>query len=110
MTCIFQYCRIYQPANIAVGKSPIHGQGVFAEQGFKAGDTVEMAPVILLPKGERRKLQTTLLFNYYFIIDQEEDRVVVGLGYSSLYNHSYSANAVYNISEKRALITIRLAG
>jgi hypothetical protein len=93
-----------------VGKSPIHGQGVFAEQGFKAGDTVEMAPVILLPKGERRKLQTTLLFNYYFIIDQEEDRVVVGLGYSSLYNHSYSANAVYNISEKRALITIRLAG
>ncbi|HEY4207163.1 MAG TPA: SET domain-containing protein-lysine N-methyltransferase [Puia sp.] len=107
MLDIFRLGRVYQPEGIVFWKSLIHGQGVFAEKGFKARDTVEIAPLILLSKGEREALRATLLFNYYFIIGPEEGGVAVGLGYSSLYNHSYSANAIYSISEKRALITIR---
>jgi hypothetical protein len=107
MMDIFRLGRVYQPGGVVFGKSPIHERGVFAEKRFKAGDTVEIAPVILLSKDERSVLQATLLFSYYFIAGPAEDRIAVGLGYSSLYNHSYRANAIYSISEKRALITIR---
>lgn len=68
---------------------------------------METAPVILLQKEERDFLQGTSLFNYYFLIADKTTSVALCLGYSSLYNHAYSANALYSISLKEKTITIK---
>jgi uncharacterized protein len=103
----FNKKNISQPVGIAIQQSAIHGLGVFASKAFKAGAVVETAPVILLQKEERDFLQGTALFNYYFLIADTNSTVALGLGYSSLYNHAYNANALYNISLKDKTITIK---
>lgn len=99
--------RIFQPAGIEIRQSPLHGRGVFALHNFYPGDTIEIAPVILLDNAERDFLQMTTLYNYYFLINKQHKCVALGLGYSSLYNHTYKANAVYSISVKKAWLFIK---
>ncbi|MGG9960536.1 SET domain-containing protein-lysine N-methyltransferase [Ferruginibacter sp. SUN106] len=99
--------KIRQPQGIAVQQSPLHGRGVFACKYFKPGAVIETAPVILLEKAERDFLQGTTLFSYYFVVADEKTPVALGLGYSSLYNHAYNANAVYSISLQGAAIIIK---
>lgn len=103
----FNKRNILQPDGIEIKQSALHGRGVFACKAFKAGAVVEAAPVILLQKEERDFLRGTALFNYYFLIADENSTVALGLGYSSLYNHAYSANALYSISLKDKTITIK---
>jgi SET domain-containing protein len=47
-----------------------------------------------------------MLYSYYFVVGDKRFPVALGLGYSSLYNHAYNANAVYSISLKNASIKI----
>jgi uncharacterized protein len=104
---IFGERRIYRAEGVEVKSSNLHGRGVFALKKFRKGDKIETAPIILLPAGQRAFLQPTLLFSYYFLINTGEKGVAVGLGYSSLYNHSYKANACFVISLRRRTITIK---
>lgn len=87
--------RVNPPTKIYVDKSPIHGWGVFASEDIEAGEVIEEVPVLTLPinKGE----VTSLLIDYRFNWPQgvEWDEQVVGLGFSSLYNHSNDANAYW---------------
>ncbi len=99
--------RIYRAEGVKVKPSNLHGQGVFALKKFRKGDAIETAPIILLPAAQRAFLQPTLLFSYYFLVNTGEKAVAVGLGYSSLYNHAYKANACFVISLKRRTITIK---
>lgn len=98
---------IQQADGITIKQSAIHGRGVFANKEFKPGAVIETAPVILLDKSERDFLQHTHLFSYYFVVNDADKPVALGLGYTSLYNHVYKANAVYSISLKDATITIK---
>ncbi|MGF2411458.1 SET domain-containing protein-lysine N-methyltransferase [Ferruginibacter sp.] len=102
----FKHTKIHQPAGVVINASKLHGNGVFALQGFKPGAVIETAPVILMEQADKDFLQTTMLYSYYFVVGDKNFPVVLGLGYSSLYNHSYSANAVYSISLKNASIKI----
>ena len=99
--------RTYQPEDIVVQDSPIHGRGVFANRSFKAGELIEIAPLILLDSPERELLQTTKLFHYYFLIGDPQFPVALGLGYSSLYNHAGKSNAQYSVSLKDSALLIR---
>jgi SET domain-containing protein len=101
-----RHTEIHQPGGIVVQSSNLHGNGVFAGQLFKAGAVIEIAPVILMEQQDKDFLQTTMLFSYYFVVGDEKFPVALGLGCSSLYNHSYSANAAYSISIKDASIKI----
>ncbi|MGC4103168.1 SET domain-containing protein [Ferruginibacter sp.] len=107
MLQLFNKGKIYQAGDITVKESALHGKGVFAGKKFKAGAVIETAPVILLDKAERDFLQYTTLFSYYFVVADEKTPVALGLGNSSLYNHSYAANAVYSISLKERTITVK---
>lgn len=98
--------KIDQPAGVIIKPSILHGNGVFANQLFKPGIVIETAPVILMEQADKDFLQTTLLYSYYFVVGDKNFPVALGLGYSSLYNHAYSANAVYSISLKNANIKI----
>ena len=99
--------RITQPVDIEVKQSEIHGLGVFARKKIRKGEIIEKSPVILLDKLEREVLKSTSLFWYYFLLNNDKTPVAIGLGLSSLYNHSYNANAFYDIKIKKAIIVFK---
>ncbi|MBS1512489.1 MAG: SET domain-containing protein-lysine N-methyltransferase [Bacteroidetes bacterium] len=99
--------KICQPEGIIVQPSPLHGRGVFAEKKFTPGAVIETAPVILMHAEDKEQLSATTLFHYYFVVGHAKYPVALGLGYTSLYNHSNKANAVYSISIAKASITIK---
>ena len=92
---------------IEVGPSPLHDRGVMATRAFGKGETIERAPVVFLSADEWRVLRHTVLFDYYFLIDDVHTPAALGLGFSSLYNHATPANAAYAISKRHGLIEIR---
>ncbi len=103
---LFSHTKIDQPEGIVVKASSLHGNGVFAAQLFKPCVVIEIAPVILMEQADKDFLQPTTLFNYYFVVGDKKFPVALGLGYRSLYNHSYTANSVDSISLKNACIKI----
>ena len=107
MLQLFKKKQILQPAGIEIKQSPVHGRGVFASATFKPGAVIETAPVIIMEQQDKDFLQSTCLFSYYFIVGDKNFPVALGLGYSSLYNHAYKANAMYSISLKDETITIK---
>ena len=87
--------RINPPSKIYIDKSPIHGWGVFANTLIEENEIIEECPILNLPinKGDSSDLLIDYRFNWPQGLDFEEQ--VVGLGYSSLYNHSSDANAFW---------------
>jgi SET domain-containing protein len=71
------------------------GRGVFAAVAIKGGETIELAPVVEVSEVPEADypLKKTELFNYYF--RWRENVVAVGMGFASLYNHSWEPNATY---------------
>ena len=79
------------PKTVYVGSSGWRGRGVFARRDLAAGEVIETCPVIVLGGAdEQEHLDKTHLFDYYFAWGEH---AAVALGYGSLYNHSYHANA-----------------
>jgi SET domain-containing protein len=104
---LFTKPAIQQPKGTEIKKSPLHGQGIFAKKEFRSGRIIEISPIVLLSQQEKDLLRHTLLFAYYFVIDHPVHAIAVGLGASSMFNHSYAANAEYSIAIEDQAITIR---
>jgi hypothetical protein len=68
-----------------------HGRGVFATRAYAKGDAVESCPTLEVP-GDA---VSGRLGDYVFGSAENEDDVVLVLGYGMLYNHSYEANCEY---------------
>lgn len=85
--------RINPPKKIYVDKSPVHGWGVFASDDINEGEVLETCPIVDI--GMKPGESSSILLDYRFNWPQGEtwEKQVVGLGYSSLYNHSNNANA-----------------
>ncbi|MBK7957638.1 MAG: SET domain-containing protein-lysine N-methyltransferase [Bacteroidetes bacterium] len=71
------------------------GRGVFTTKRIKKGEYIEICPMIVLPPKDRKLIDKTFIFNYYFLWNDNLKSSAIALGYGSLYNHSYSANAIY---------------
>lgn len=80
-----------------------HGRGVFATKTFLAGEIIESCPVLKIPSYEVHHIDRTILFDYYF---EWADSIVIALGYGSLYNHSYNANAYATKDHSTNTLTI----
>ena len=78
---------------LSVAPSPIHGLGVFSRRTLQPGDLVECCPVVVCPAVDEAVLEGTALRGLYF--HWEDDSIAVALGYGSLYNHAWRANARY---------------
>ncbi len=74
---------------------PGKGRGVLATAAIKAGEIFERAPIIISPDHEWPDLEKTSLFHYCFAWGPKLEHAAIGLGYASLYNHSYTPNATY---------------
>src|SRR4051812_32964403 len=81
------------------------GRGVFAKKKLNRGEVVEVAPYITVPPRDDRKLSGTIIESYWFEIKGKWS--AIGLGMTSLYNHSEKANATFSINQKKKVITIK---
>ncbi len=75
--------------------SPLSGRGVFTSEPIPAGALIEICPVIVLPEEELPIIHKTHLHDYYFFWGEDEKQCAIALGFGSLYNHAYQANAEY---------------
>ena len=90
---------------LAVRWSEIHGQGVFAERHFDAGDVIEVCPVIVLPAPDVELLEKTSIRGYYYEWNNDGG-VALAQGFGSLYNHSWAPNAQYEQDYDAGTISI----
>jgi SET domain-containing protein len=92
--------------DVTIGHSEGRGRGVFAARRFEPNETIEVCPVIVLSEADARTLDGTSLYDYYFGWGKDGKAAAIALGYGSLYNHSFSPNAVHHKNAADGTITI----
>lgn len=92
---------------LSIAPSPERGRGVFTTADIETGTIVEISPVLVLDPEERAKVEQTLLFDYIFEWGDDLKSACVALGYLSVYNHSYTANCIYEMDFEHELMQIR---
>ena len=92
---------------ITVAPSKNRGKGVFATEKIKANTIIEISPVLVFSEKESRDAEKTLLYNYLFEWGDDVKKRALGLGYISIYNHSYKANCLYEMDFDHQTITIQ---
>ncbi|MDV2481628.1 SET domain-containing protein [Methanoculleus sp. Wushi-C6] len=98
---------IYPSDAIYVGSTDNRGRGIFARRDLAAGELIEVCPVIVLGGADEQELlDKTHLFDYYFAWGEHQELAAVALGYGSLFNHSYHANADHVCDVARGQIRI----
>ncbi len=73
-----------------------YGRGIYATRDIKAGELIEVSPVLISCKNEWAHLKKTVLFDYCFTWGENYEHSAIALGYGSLYNHSYTPNATFD--------------
>ena len=69
--------KLFNSDKIYMRESSARGRGVFARQPIKAGETIEVCPVIVVPDDQWEIIDTTVLTNYYIVFGEKD----VGLFY-----------------------------
>ena len=82
------------------------GRGVFTDEDIAADTIIEIAPVIVMSKDDRKLLDQTLLHDYIFEWGKQQQQCCMALGYVPVYNHSYRSNCEYEMDYEAQLITI----
>ena len=92
---------------IYIKKSKIKnaGRGVFAGCDIKKGEVVEDCPIIELSEYDTEKISGSSLISYVFFFGKGKKKCAIALGYGSLYNYSDKPNLVYELNEKKRVIT-----
>ena len=79
------------------------GRGIFATANIKKGAIIEVCPVLIFNKKDTKKVMKSSLQNYVFEIEGKKNKTMMALGNGSLYNHSDTNNAYYEIDENNLL-------
>lgn len=80
------------------------GRGVFARKTILKGTLIERCPFIEVPLEQIHFLNESFLVTYFFYFGDPKERVALALGYGSLYNHSRTPNAKYQIQPDTRVI------
>jgi uncharacterized protein len=83
------------------------GRGIYTSKNIPADTVIEISPVIVLSPKERKSIEATHLYNYIFEWGETHKSGALGLGYISLYNHSYESNCDYEMDYENMLMTIK---
>lgn len=100
MTKILSTNKIY----VSQSKIPRAGRGVFANSEIKSGELIERCPIIEIPSCELERLESGILMNYVYFFGKKKEKLLIALGFGSIYNHNYIPNAVYKIKSKKKII------
>ena len=82
-----------QIPGLYIGETKDKGRGVFAGIPINKDDTIEVCPIIIIPKAELPIIHRTHLHDYYFLWGEKLEECCIALGYGSLYNHELHPNA-----------------
>jgi hypothetical protein len=77
-----------------VARSAIHGTGVFADQFYDVDDIIEQCPVLVVAPADAPRVASTTFGDYVY---EWEGGYALALGFGSLYNHSRSPSARYEM-------------
>jgi uncharacterized protein len=83
---------------------PDSGRGVFARVAIKKGELIERCPVIEIPEHDVASLSQSILLTYFYFFGKKKERIVVALGFGSIYNHTYTPNAKYKEQQEEQAI------
>ncbi len=83
------------------------GRGVFTRENIEKDTVVEIAPVIVMSRDERKLLDQTRLHDYIFEWGGKKDQCCVAHGYIAVYNHSYRSNCEYEMDFENEQIRIK---
>jgi uncharacterized protein len=83
------------------------GKGVYTSEGLEEDTIIEIAPVIVMPKEDRRLLDQTKLHDYIFEWGQDRKQCCMALGYIPMYNHSYRSNCEYEMDFDDEIIRVK---
>jgi SET domain-containing protein len=89
---------------VSESKIPDSGRGVFAKVYIKKGEIIEICPVIEIPKNDFANINQSFLVTYFFSYGAKKDKLVIALGFGSIYNHTYEPNATYRQKEKEQIM------
>jgi hypothetical protein len=92
---------------IYIAHAGIIGRGVFTAKDIEAGTVVEVSPVIVMSRDERKLLDQTLLHDYIFEWGEDKHYCCMALGYVPIYNHAYRSNCEYDMDYEREELVIR---
>lgn len=90
-----------------IGPAEKMGRGVFTSENIEEGTVVEISPVIVMSRDERRLLDQTLLHDYIFEWGEKKNQCCMALGYVPVYNHSYKSNCEYEMDVEHEQISIK---
>lgn len=91
---------------LTIAPSPQRGRGVFALETIESNTIIEIAPVIVLNKEDRIRVEQTLLHDYIFEWGQDHELGAIALGYVSIYNHAKYPNCSYEMDFENSTISI----
>jgi uncharacterized protein len=83
---------------------PDAGRGVFARIAITKGELIETCPVIPIPQHDVAALSQSILLTFFYFFGKDKERMVVALGFGSIYNHTYAPNATYKEHEREQTI------
>jgi uncharacterized protein len=98
----------YLHPDIKIFKTSSMGNGIKAIDVIECDTVIEVSPVIVMDAAARLLLDKTLLHDYIFVWGDNEDEICMAQGYVSIYNHSYSANAEYEMNFDTNSISIKV--
>jgi SET domain-containing protein len=89
---------------VSSSKIPKAGRGVFAKVNILKGELIESCPVLEIPPHDALHVNESILNTYIYYLGEKNDRLMIALGYGSLYNHTDKPNAMYKDTLKNARI------
>lgn len=90
-----------------IGPTKNMGRGVYTSENLEKNTVVEIAPVIVMDREDRKLIDQTLLHDYIFEWDTSKGQCCMALGYVPVYNHAYKSNCEYEMDFESALITVK---
>ena len=92
---------------LIVAPSNKRGRGIFSTEKIPENTVIEISPVLVLSKKDRKQIEKTILFDYIFEWGDKRKKACIALGYLSLYNHAYNANCDYEMDFDTNLMSIK---
>lgn len=94
--------RTFQNDLVYVAASAVAGKGVFAKHDIEKNMRCEVAPALRLTRNVDILSHTEL--EHYLFDGDDDHEAILGLGYSSMYNHSEHPNAEFSIYDDMIVI------
>lgn len=91
-------------SSLLVVETEERGRGVVANRDFQPGELIEPCPVLIIPAAEWPAMEKSILYHYGYAFGADGEDMAIALGYGSLYNHSYTPNAMYQRRLEQGII------